>query len=56
MKRWQHEGSTDGIVSQVMFVMQDGYLLLDIRIKIIRFMQNAYKKMWKFIKEKNDNF
>jgi len=29
MKRWQDEGSTDGIVSQVVFVMLDGYLLLD---------------------------
>jgi hypothetical protein len=30
MKRWQHEGSTDGTVSQVVFVVHDGYLLLDI--------------------------
>ena len=30
MKRWQDEGSRDGIVSQVVFVMYDGYLLLDI--------------------------
>jgi hypothetical protein len=35
MKRWHNEGSTDGIVSQVVFVMHDGYLLLDIRIKTI---------------------
>jgi hypothetical protein len=30
MKRWQDEGSTDGIVSQVVFVVHGGYLLLDI--------------------------
>jgi len=29
MESWQHEGSTDGIVSQVVFAMHDGYLLLD---------------------------
>jgi hypothetical protein len=30
MKGWQDEGSIVGIVSQVVFVMHDGYLLLDI--------------------------
>jgi hypothetical protein len=30
MERWQHEGSTDGIIAEVVFVMHDGYLLLDI--------------------------
>jgi hypothetical protein len=30
MGSWQHEGSTDGIVSQVVCAMHDGYLLPDI--------------------------